>query len=76
MLRERKEKILATYEVDQVRRQAAAAFHQEAAQAKPPKELASRLQRAIQEEQIRELERSTLLTKKINPLLLTIGSYD
>jgi uncharacterized protein with von Willebrand factor type A (vWA) domain len=64
MLRERKEKILTTYETEQVRRQAAQAFQEQAAQAKPPKELASRLQRAIQEEQIRELERIYFAHKK------------
>jgi len=57
MLRERKQKILSTYEVNSVRKTAAREFHDLAASIKPPKELANRFGRAVQDEQLRELER-------------------
>lgn len=57
MLRERREKILSTYELRGVRKTAAREFHELAQSIKPPKELAGRFDRAVQDEQLRELER-------------------
>ncbi len=57
MLRERREKILATYEIHGVRKTAAREFAELAASIKPPKELAARFDRAVKDEQLRELER-------------------
>lgn len=57
MLRERKQKILATFELDAALKGAAREFHELAASIKPPKELAGRFERAVQDEQLRELER-------------------
>ncbi len=56
MLRERKRKILATYETDQVQKDAARIFHEAAAGYKPPKKLADRFDKAVKEEQLRDLE--------------------
>lgn len=56
MLRERKRKILATYETDTVQETARKTFHESAAKFKPPKKLADRFQRAVKEEQLRDLE--------------------
>ena len=53
MLLERKRKILATYETDTVQETARKAFHEPAAQYKPPKKLAGHYQRAVKEEQLR-----------------------
>jgi uncharacterized protein with von Willebrand factor type A (vWA) domain len=57
MLRERREKILSTFELRGARKTAAKEFHELAASIKPPKELAGRFGRAVQDEQLRELER-------------------
>jgi len=57
MLRERKEKILSTYETDKVRKTASAEYHAAGERVQPPKELAPRFRRAFVEEQLRELER-------------------
>lgn len=56
MLLERKRKILATYETDTVQETARKAFHEPAAEFKPPKKLAGHYQRAVKEEQLRDLE--------------------
>jgi uncharacterized protein with von Willebrand factor type A (vWA) domain len=56
MLLERKRKILATYETDTVQETARRAFHEPAAQYKPPKKLAGHYQRAVKDEQLRDLE--------------------
>lgn len=57
MLRERREKILSTYELRSARKTAAREFAELARSIKPPKELAGRFARAVQDEQLRELER-------------------
>ena len=57
MLLERKRKILATYETEQVQAAARKEFHGSAASVHPPKPLADRFKRAVAEEQLRELER-------------------
>jgi len=57
MLEERKRKLLATYETETVRRLAAGAFHDLAAQMKPPPRLAARFAREVRAEQLRDLER-------------------
>lgn len=57
MLRERKRKILSTYETGQVLSEAHHAFHDLARQTKPPSKLAKPYQEAVQEEQLYDLER-------------------
>ena len=56
MLRERKKKILATYETKAALEAARKRFHESADQYKPPKKLAERFQRAVKEEQLNDLE--------------------
>jgi uncharacterized protein with von Willebrand factor type A (vWA) domain len=57
MLQERKRKILARYETKTVRRRAHQAFVDQATETKVPKKFRERFYRAIQTEQIRDLER-------------------
>ena len=57
MLLERKRKILETWETKQVVGEARRAFRQLAESIKPPKEHAPSFQKAVKDEQIRELER-------------------
>ncbi|GIW93298.1 MAG: hypothetical protein KatS3mg110_1339 [Pirellulaceae bacterium] len=57
MLRERKRKILATYETQTVRELARRRYQEFAARLEPPASLRNRYQRSVQEEQIYELER-------------------
>ena len=57
MLRERKRKILATYEADSVQETAADVYQETGQAISPPKPLRKQFQAAFQEEQIRELER-------------------
>src|SRR5262249_52411014 len=56
MLRERKRKILSTYETDQVQKEAHDQFHGAAAKAQPPGKLVPRFRQAVQEEQLHDLE--------------------
>lgn len=56
MLRERKRKILATYETEAARQEATRIFQDSAANYKPPKKLAERFQKAVQQEQLNDLE--------------------
>jgi uncharacterized protein with von Willebrand factor type A (vWA) domain len=56
MLMERKRKILAKYETDTVQNTARKEFQKQAGKITPPKELESRYQRAIKQEQIADLE--------------------
>lgn len=57
MLRERKRKILETYETDAVKKAAAKQYRREGEELKPPKDLRDRFYRAFHDEQLRELER-------------------
>ncbi len=57
MLRQRKKKILETYETDQVQHKVERNFHDAAEQTKPPPKLQKQFQKAIKEEQIHDLER-------------------
>jgi uncharacterized protein with von Willebrand factor type A (vWA) domain len=57
MLRERKRKILERYETKTVRRAAHQAFIQQASEVRVPKKLREPFYRAVQTEQLRELER-------------------
>jgi uncharacterized protein with von Willebrand factor type A (vWA) domain len=57
LLRQRKQKILQTYEVDTVQAEAARRYHQLARQLRLPPLLLKRFGRAVQEEQLYELER-------------------
>jgi uncharacterized protein with von Willebrand factor type A (vWA) domain len=57
MLEERKRKILETYETDRARKLAGDAFRTSAERLTPPKELRDAYQRAVKQEQLRELER-------------------
>src|SRR5437899_10568761 len=57
MLLERKRKILATWETQRVVEEARQTFQKLAQKAQPPKELADAFNKAVTEEQIRDLER-------------------
>ncbi len=57
MLRERKRKILETYESDTVQKVAGREYRKFGDGIKPPRELRDRFQRAFHDEQIRDLER-------------------
>ncbi len=57
MLQERKRKILARYETKTVRRRAHQAFADQATETKVPKKFRERFYKAVQTEQIRDLER-------------------
>jgi uncharacterized protein with von Willebrand factor type A (vWA) domain len=57
MLRERKRRILETYETEQVQNEAHNAFHDRAGQMKPPGKIAKPFQEAVREEQLHDLER-------------------
>src|SRR5262245_50466391 len=56
MLRQRKRRILETYETDQVQQTAHDAFHDRASEMRPPARIARDFQRAVREEQLHELE--------------------
>jgi uncharacterized protein with von Willebrand factor type A (vWA) domain len=56
MLRQRKRKILETYETDQVQNEAQRNFHGQAAQMKPPGKIAKPFQQAVRDEQLHDLE--------------------
>ncbi|QGJ71459.1 Long form Mg-chelase associated protein with vWA domain [Planctomycetales bacterium 10988] len=56
MLEDRKRKILETYETKKVQKKAKNKFHQEAKELRPPRELKKAYKRAVQEEQIYDLE--------------------
>ncbi len=55
-LRERKRKILETYETDAVRKLASEALRQAAGEAKPPKDLRGKFTQAVRDEQYHDLE--------------------
>ena len=57
MLRERKRKILETYETQRVKQQAARQFQQSADRVEPPPDLTERYRKAVHQEQLYELER-------------------
>jgi len=56
MLRERKRKILETYETDTVQNEARVNYENQARDMRPPAKLAKRFQEAVREEQITDLE--------------------
>src|SRR5262245_49257821 len=56
MLRERKRRILETYETDRVQQEASQNYQDQARGTKPPGKLAQRFQRAVREEQLYDLE--------------------
>src|SRR5262245_43081941 len=56
ILRERKRKILSTYETDKVEKEARDNYVDQAAGMRPPPNLSRRFQQAVQEEQLRDLE--------------------
>ena len=56
-LEERRRKILEKYETDSVRKKARTAFRDAAQQAKPPAKARDAFQKAVREEQLRQLER-------------------
>ncbi len=56
MLRERKRKILQTYETEKVQEEAAQHYVNQARQVEPPPRLARRFEQAVRDEQLRELE--------------------
>jgi len=57
LLRERKEKILATYETDRVRERAGSRYREMGDRMKPPSGLRPAFRQAFKDEQLRELER-------------------
>lgn len=57
LLEERKRKILSTYETDTVQKTAKKAYHDLAAEMKPPQRLAQRFRREVEDEQLHGLER-------------------
>ena len=57
MLRQRKQKILRTYETDHVQAEAAQRYRELGRQLQPPKQLRERFRRALEEEQLYDLER-------------------
>lgn len=57
MLRQRKKRILETYETGQVQSEAHHAFHDPASQVRPPAKLAKDFNQAVREEQLHDLER-------------------
>jgi uncharacterized protein with von Willebrand factor type A (vWA) domain len=57
MLRQRKRKILETYETGQVQAEAHHNFHSQAAQVKPPARLGKQFAEAVRDEQLHDLER-------------------
>src|ERR1043166_2410087 len=56
ILRERKRKILATYKTGHAEAEAHRNFHSQAADMRPPGDIAKRFQKAVHEEQLHELE--------------------
>ena len=57
LLRERKRKILETYETKRVKKEAAGRFHDMAKSMQPPSKLAERFRQAVKEEQLYDIER-------------------
>ena len=57
LLEERKRKILATYETDTVQKEAEDLFRQAADEARPPKNLRDKFRKAVEAQQLRDLER-------------------
>ena len=57
MLEERRRRMLERFETESVRRKARKAFHDAAQQARPPAKHRDAFQRAVREEQLRQLER-------------------
>jgi uncharacterized protein with von Willebrand factor type A (vWA) domain len=57
MLRERKRKILETYETSKAQAAAQKSYHDQAGAMRPPPKLAARFAEAVREEQLRDLER-------------------
>jgi uncharacterized protein with von Willebrand factor type A (vWA) domain len=56
MLRERKRKILATYETESVQEEARKRYQEPVGQVQPPAKLTKRFREAVREEQLRDLE--------------------
>lgn len=56
MLKQRKQRILETYETNTVQQRAHDRFHHSAQEVKPPRKLAEPFQRAVREEQLKDLE--------------------
>ncbi len=57
LLRERKRKILETYETKRVQKEAAGRFHEMAKSMRPPAKLEDRFRQAVKEEQLYDIER-------------------
>lgn len=62
MLRERKRKILATYETDRVQEETYDKFHDMAEDITPPRNLQRRFREAIEDEQLHDIERLWYMT--------------
>lgn len=81
MLRERKRRLLATYETDTVRNRAQRDYEERARAVKPPRPLEREFQRAVREEQLQDLERlwyragddKSAFARQMLPLLESLG---
>lgn len=67
MLKERKERILSTWETDKVQKKAARQFTQAAAKTRPPSGISKSFRQAVQEEQIYQLERLWYRAERTDP---------
>ncbi|HLJ94608.1 MAG TPA: hypothetical protein VKU02_15585 [Gemmataceae bacterium] len=67
MLRERKRKILETYETDRVQAEAQKQYRDAADQLRPPPKLARRYEQAVREEQLRDLEQLWYAAEERSP---------
>lgn len=67
LLEERKRKILETYETERARRAGRQALERAAVAAKPPAALRERFERAIRDEQLRDLERLWYQAERTDP---------
>ncbi len=67
MLKERKERILSTWETDKVQKKAARQFTQAAGKTRPPSGLSKSFRQAVKEEQIYQLERLWYRAERTDP---------
>ncbi len=81
MLRQRKQKILSTYETDRVQGEAASRYRELGSKIRPPAKFKDRFHRALDDEQLYELERlwyrvddeRSLLARQLVQLLARLG---
>ena len=77
LLRERKRKILATYETKRVKKEAASRFHDMAKSMQPPAKLEERFRQAVKEEQLYDIERLWYrVERRAEPVRPATGAVD